>query len=537
MKENKLRNKNDLNYPEWWRNGIIYQIYPRSFKDSTGNGIGDIQGIIERLDYLKKLDIDAIWLSPHYPSPMVDFGYDISNYIDVDPLFGNLDDFDELVNQAHKRKIRIIVDFVANHSSDQHEWFKESKSSKTNPKRDWYYWHDSKNGEPPNNWLCVTGGSAWGYDEITKQCYLHTFHSCQPDLNWANPEVRDAMCNVLRFWLDRGVDGFRIDMISWMSKDPKFRDDPINPNFNPKIDYYYHKHLHKFSRDGPQLYEYLELISMVLDEYEGNQVLIGEIDYYLNLEEFVEYFNHGIHLPAFFRLIYLPWNRESIQTDIDQFLINNPPYANFQIGNHDQSRVASRLGYAQARVAAMLLLTLPGTPFIYYGEEIGMKNVPIKTDEMQDPWEKTEPGKGRDPERTPMQWTSKKHAGFTEGKPWLPVSENYSELNVQQQLENPQSFLNLYRSLIRIRKNNETLTLGNYKSFKTTASQCLSYLRYKASEEWIVLLNMSDKPIKIEHNELDKTHVILSTFLDRKDELINLYIELRGNEGCLIKKD
>jgi len=521
---------------KWWHTGIIYQIYPRSFSDTNDDGIGDIQGIISNLNYLTSLGISAIWLSPHYPSPMEDFGYDVSDYKDVHPIFGTLTDFDELVLEAHKRDIKIIIDFVPNHSSDKHEWFIESSSNRNNQKSNYYVWKDGKEDRtPPNNWISITGGSAWTWNETRKQYYLHSFLTCQPDLNWENQELREEMHNVLRFWLDRGVDGFRVDMISWISKDPEWRDDYANPEYQPGIDYGYLQLIHKYSRDGPHLHDYLKEIRKVVDEYERDILLIGEANYYLSVEELEEYYQSGIDLPANFRFLYLPWVAPSLKSFIKEYETNRPNHANYQLGNHDHTRVRSNLGSNRARVAALLLLTLRGTPFIYYGEEIGMKDVPIPPEKMQDPWEKTELGRGRDPERTPMQWISGEKAGFSKAEPWLPVSSDYKIINVQSEEEDSSSFLNMYRKLIKIRKNSLALSIGDFKFLDDSPEKSLIYQRKNDMDNFIIVLNFSTKDIMYTNTNLINGSLIFSTFMDRKEDLSKENIKIRGNEGIIIK--
>ncbi|MHA1331335.1 MAG: alpha-amylase family glycosyl hydrolase [Candidatus Hodarchaeales archaeon] len=510
-------------------------MYPRSFFDSNNDGIGDLQGIISKLNYLEWLGVNAIWLSPFYKSPMKDFGYDVSDYCQIDPIFGTMSDFDNLVERIHKKNMKLIIDFVPNHTSDQHKWFIESRSSKNNPKRDWYIWKDPKeNGGPPNNWICVTGGSAWQWDEKTQQYYLHSFLPCQPDLNWSNESVRKAMFDVLRFWLRKGVDGFRIDMISWLSKDPNFSDDYLNENFNPKTDYGYQQLIHIHSRDGPELYSYLRQIKSVLEEFEGDQVLIGETDYYLPLRKLDAYYENGIDLPANFRLIYLTWQVRNIKGFIDEYISPERSHTNFQLGNHDQTRVVTRLGVKQARIAALMLLTLRGTPFIYYGEELGMHNVTIPPLDIQDPWERTEPGKGRDPERTPMQWDNRENAGFSKVKPWLKVSTDYRLLNVLVEKQNRKSFLHLYHKLLSLRKEYISLSVGKYKSFNLNEN-CFIYLRSYQDEKFLILLNFSNEEQTIGLECLKNSMIILSTFLDREDNITNDSVMLRKQEGCLIK--
>src|SRR3954471_1828483 len=436
----------------WWQTGVIYQIYPRSFQDSNGDGVGDLRGIIERLPYLSELGIDAIWISPIFVSPMADFGYDIADYTGIDPLFGTLEDFDALLAAAHASGLKVILDLVPNHTSDQHPWFIESRSSRQSKKRDWYLWRDpAPNGGPPNNWLSEFGGSAWEYDAASGQYYYHAFLAAQPDLNWRNPEVRAAMFHVMRFWLRRGVDGFRVDVIWHMIKDTEFRDNPPNPKFRPG-DPPHHAVVPLYTADRPEVHDVIAEMRRVVDEF-ADRVLIGEI--YLPVERLVAYYGRdlsGVHLPFNFSLLRAPWNARAIASLIDEYEAALPDggWPNWVLGNHDQPRIASRVGLDQARVAAMLLLTLRGTPTVYYGDEIGMEQVPIRPEDVRDPFELRVRGKGlgRDGARTPMQWDGGKYAGFSTTRPWLPLAENYVVENVTEEERDPRSMYQLYRALI-----------------------------------------------------------------------------------------
>ena len=418
----------------WWQRGIIYQIYPRSFKDSNGDGIGDLAGIRGKLDYLQELGVDAIWISPIYPSPMADFGYDISDYTDIDPVFGTLAEFDALVGDAHQRGLKVLLDYVPNHSSDRHPWFIDARSSRHSAKRDWYIWRDgAAGGGPPNNWRSNFGGSAWQWDEATGQYYYHAFLKEQPDLNWRNPEVRAAMLGVLRFWLDRGVDGFRVDVMHHIMKDQEFRDNPVNPDYRAGMSPY-RELLTTYSADRPEVHEIVEAMRAVVEEYD-DRMLVGEI--YLPVERLVTYYGasgRGAHLPFNFQLISLPWHAAAIGAAMARYYMLLPAdgWPNWVLGNHDKPRIASRVGLRQARVAAMLLLTLRGTPTLYYGDEIGMQDGAITAEQVRDPYEKNVPGLGlgRDPERTPMQWDATRHAGFSNHTPWLPVASDYRAVNV-----------------------------------------------------------------------------------------------------------
>jgi alpha-glucosidase len=441
---------------DWWVSGVFYQIYPRSFQDSNGDGIGDLLGLISRLPYLRKLGVDAIWLSPIFPSPMADFGYDISNYLGIDPIFGSLDDFDKLVTEAHAIDLKIILDLVPNHTSDQHPWFVESRSTRDNPKRDWYLWHEPRaDGNAPNNWMSEFGGSAWEYDAHTRQYYYHAFLAKQPDLNWRNPGVREAIYDVMRFWLRRGVDGFRVDVIWHLIKDEYFRDNPRNPNFRPSRPPH-EALLTTYSADRPEVLDVITEMRRVVDEF-ANRVLIGET--YLPFERLVAYYGanlSGANLPFNFALLSAPWKAAAIGKLIDDYeaVLPSGAWPNWVLGNHDRPRIASRVGIPQIRIAAMLLLTLRGTPTLYYGDEIGMQQVAIAPQQVRDPFEKNVPGigVGRDGCRTPMQWTAKAHAGFTNGEPWLPLAQDYVRENVENLSADGQSILHLYQTLILLRK-------------------------------------------------------------------------------------
>jgi alpha-glucosidase len=383
----------------WWQTAVIYQIYPRSFQDSNGDGIGDLAGIRQRIPYLSDLGVEAIWISPFYPSPMTDFGYDIDDYTNIDPVFGTLADFDSLLAVAHRRGLRVILDLVTNHTSDQHPWFAESRSSRDSPKRDWYIWRDpTANGCPPNNWLSEFGGSAWELHSTTGQYYCHTFLSAQPDLNWRNPDVRAAMYDVMRFWLARGVDGFRVDVIWHLIKDSQFRNNPKNPRFRPGQPPH-HALVPLYTADRPEVHDVIREMRAVVDEF-PERVLIGEI--YLPIERLVAYYGRqlgGLHLPFNFALLSTPWRARTIAKLIDDYEAALPVggWPNWVLGNHDRPRIASRIGEEQARCAAMLLLTLRGTPTIYYGEEIAMQQVMLSAREIHDPFEK----KGAGPRSRP----------------------------------------------------------------------------------------------------------------------------------------
>jgi alpha-glucosidase len=491
----------------WWKHAVIYEIYPRSFQDTDGNGIGDINGVTSRLDYLEDLGVDAIWITPMYPSPQVDFGYDISDYEAIDPQYGTLADFDHLVSEAKKRNIRIIMDWVPNHTSDQHPWFVESRSSRNNPKRDWYIWRDGEGpGRPPNNWQSWFGHSAWTHDDKTGQWYYHYFYVQQPDLNWRNPEVRQAMYSVLRFWLDRGVAGFRMDAVSRLFEDPNLHDDPILPGVNafgdPNLE-------HKYTQDLPEVHDVLREVRALVDSYPGNPVLIGEADE-PNILDLVKMYGPNDdeeQLPMDFQLADVnKLSAPEFRRLLDEIEFNpakGQPY--FFFSNHDQSRTWDRYGDGVhndriAKLMAALLLTTQATPQLYYGEEIGMRTTtPARVEEVKDPvgrtgWPKD---KGRDGERTPMQWDRSRNAGFsTAAKTWLPIPPTADRYNVATESRDPDSILNFYKNVIALRRKLPALRYGAYVAVNRDDDNVLAYLREGVDgSPWVlVALNMTAEP-------------------------------------------
>jgi len=467
------------NDPNWWQRAVVYQVYPRSFQDSNGDGIGDLQGIIQRLDYLndgteRSLGIDAIWLSPTFPSPMKDFGYDVSDYEGVHPDFGDLGDMDRLIEECHQRGIRVLLDWVPNHTSDEHPWFVESRSSRSSPKRDWYVWRDPKpDGSPPNNWRSAFGGPAWTFDEATGQYYLHSFLKEQPDLNWRNPEVERAMHDTLRFWLRRGVDGFRMDVIGQIVKHPDLPDNPPNPRYvegslQPR-------YLLRYNRNYEEVYEAVRRIRKVLDEFPGS-VAVGEV--FGSHQEIARYYGgdavDGLHLAFNFTFIhdtergtgYTPWDAAVAREILLGAEQSVPPGALpcYALANHDRPRFISRhnhdgRGLERARAAALLLLGVRCVPFVYYGEEIGMVDVAIPSERQQDPARHR--SIGRDPQRTPMQWDDSPGRGFSNAEPWLPYGP--AEITVAAQVEDPDSLLSLYRDAIHTRKRERSLHEGTFR--------------------------------------------------------------------------
>jgi alpha-glucosidase len=529
----------------WWQRGVIYQIYPRSFKDTTSNGIGDLNGIIEKLNYLNgtetSLGVDAIWLSPIFPSPMADFGYDVADYCNIHPLFGDLATFDRLVTETHRRGIKIVLDYVPNHSSDQHPWFIESRGSRENPKRDWYIWRDPRpDGSPPNNWGSRFGGLAWTFDQATGQYYLHQFLKEQPELNWRNPEVRAAMMDVLRFWLERGVDGFRMDVVGLLIKDAELHDNPPNPDADPNLppNDISGRQLHVYDQDQDEVHEIIRDFRRLLDEY-GDRCGIGEV--WFELSCWIKYYgedNDGLHLPFNFRLLHPPWQAQAMRRSVDELEAALPAFAwpNYVLGSHDFPRLASRLGgQAQARVAAMMLLTLRGTPTLYYGDELGMENGIIPPDKLQDPSGinlGTE--HNRDVCRTPMQWDTSPYAGFSDVEPWLPVSADYATRNVAAQSDDPASMLNLYRRLLWYRRGSPALYGGSYQSLDA-GDDCFVYLRAADDERRLIALNFADARRRVSLPDEEAGQVVISTHLDRVERVSLFELELRPHEGVIIE--
>jgi alpha-glucosidase len=522
----------------WWRYGIFYQIYPRSFQDSDADGVGDIAGIIDRLPYLQELGVDAVWLSPIFPSPMADFGYDISDYTGIDPLFGTMADFDALVAAAHENGLKLILDLVPNHTSDRHPWFIESRSSREDRLRDWYIWRDpAADGGPPNNWMSEFGGSAWEYDAATGQYYYHAFLAQQPDLNWRNPEVRQAIYDVMRFWLRKGVDGFRVDVIWHLIKDAAFPDNPPNPNYREGRPPH-EQILTRYSTDQPEVHEVIAEMRRVIDEFDA-RVLIGEV--YLPLHRLVAYYGNdlaGAQMPFNFALLSTLWSARSIEKIIADYEKALPAGAwpNWVLGNHDRPRVASRVGPAQARVAAMLLLTLRGTPTLYYGDEISMHQVAIAPDQVRDPFETNVPGicVGRDGCRTPMQWDATTYAGFSTSAPWLPLADDFLQENVINLDADGRSILSLYKALIDLRKRLPELMAGDYVPI-AAEGDLLLYRRQSGENAVVVALNLGAEPISIASETIGLDgEILLSTFLDRESEKIEGTLDLRGNDGVII---
>ena len=482
----------------WWRDGIIYQIYPRSFADSNDDGLGDLPGITGKLDYLADLGVDALWLSPIYPSPDKDFGYDVSDYVDIDPRFGSLADFDLLLSEAHQRGIRIVLDLVLNHTSDQHAWFLESRSSRDNPKADWYLWQD----EIPNDWQSIFGGRAWTYAPERDQYYYHMFVPEQPDVNWRNPEVRQAMLDVVRFWLERGVDGFRLDVFNMYFKDDQFRENPRKFGIRA-----FDRQEHIYDCDQPEMLPLLQELRDILDSY-PERYAVGET--FIDTREKIVRYTGENKLHAAFNFEFM-WSRFDPSKLVKAILDWEALYAehglwpNYVLGNHDATRMATRhtKGEDDARLKVLmaLSLTLRGTPFLYYGEEIGMRDISLKRSEILDP-----PGKkywpfykGRDGCRAPMQWDDSTYAGFSAIKPWLPVHPNYRTRNVEAQQADPDSMLNFTRSLIKLRREKPALHNGDFTLLTERPKDALAYLRQTPEQTILVALNFKNRPVSVEN--------------------------------------
>jgi alpha-glucosidase len=463
--------------------------------DSNGDGIGDLEGIRAKLEHLAWLGVDAIWLSPIFPSPMADFGYDVADYRDIDPVFGTLAAFDRLLQEAHALGIKLILDWVPNHTSDRHAWFVESRASRTNAKRDWYVWRDpAPGGGPPNAWVAMFGGSAWQLDPRTGQYYLRSFLIEQPDLNWRNPEVVAAMHDVLRFWLDRGVDGFRIDVIHRIAKDPLLRDNPPSAHAGPGFG----GQLHVHDENHADVHAFLRGIRAVLDEY-PERMTVGEIDPRIP-DDVAKYYGRGdeLHLAFNFNFMRARWDAEAFAREIARFdaVVPLEGWPDYVLSNHDVPRHASRYddpvhGEARARAAALLLLTLRGTPFLYYGEEIGMRNAEIPPERLQDPLARTlHPKLSRDPERAPMQWSADPGAGFSSGEPWLPIAADAKQRNVAAQRADRASLLWLYKDLLALRRATPALERGAYRALDAKPG-VLAYERHQGASRALVALNFA----------------------------------------------
>ena len=516
--------------PAWWQRGAIYQIYPRSFADSDGDGVGDLRGIRAHLDHLSDLGVEAVWLSPIYPSPMADFGYDVADYCNVDPLFGTLADLDHLIDDCHARGIRVVLDWVPNHTSDQHPWFVASRSSRHDPRRDWYVWRDgAPDGGPPNDWSSSfrAAGPAWTFDEHTGQWYLHSFLAQQPDLNWDNPEVEEAMHGVLRFWLDRGVDGFRIDVVFKIAKDPLLRDNAGAAR--------------RHDEDWDTIDDRLRGIRRVVDEYPG-RMIVGEV-YLLDLSRVVSYSSGGdrLHMAHNFVFVLLPWSAQAFRTSIGDFeaLAGATVWPAWFLANHDHSRVASRYnddaqGAARARAIALLLYALRGTPFIYQGEELGLPDAVIPPQRMVDI-------DGRDPERAPIPWrppsSAGPAAGFSTGEPWLPLGADAERLCVERQAADALSTLVLVRRLAALRARTPALQMGSLRMLETGAD-VLAWLREGDDDRVLAAVNFASVavPLRLPADLARTAILLLSTAPGRAEAEVDLTaFRLGPSEAVLLR--
>ena len=516
----------------WWETGTVYQVYPRSFADGDGDGVGDLAGIAARVPYLAGLGIDAIWLSPIFPSPMADFGYDVADYRAVEPLFGTLADVDRLIAAVHAAGLKLLLDFVPNHSSDQHPWFVESRSSRDDPKRDWYIWRDAApGGGPPNNWISDFGGSAWEWEAATEQYYLHAFLKQQPDLNWRNPDVKAAMFDAVRFWFDRGVDGFRIDVLWHIVKAEGLPDNPVNVAWAPGDNERDRVHQHH-STDQPEAHAIAAELRALADAY-GSRLLVGEI--FLPNDRLARWFGTPdapeVHLPFNFALIENAWHADVLAGAIADYEASIPAHGwpNWVMGSHDAPRIAGRLGEAQARVAAMLLLTLRGTPTLYQGDELGIGRIAIPPDRVRDPRELRQPGigLGRDPARTPMAWDASPQAGFTTATDaWLPLHDDWRTRNVAAQDDDPASMLRLYRRLLTLRRESAALTQGSL-TLVDADEEVLAYERRCGDERLLVALNLGKRARALP----PRGELLLSTLMEPGDG-----VTLRPDEGVVLRR-
>jgi alpha-glucosidase len=540
----------------WWRDGVIYQIYPRSFADSNGDGIGDLNGITARLDYLADLGIDAVWLSPINPSPDVDFGYDVSDYNSIDPKYGTMADFDRLASEAHRRGIRIILDLVVNHTSDQHSWFQESRKSRDNPFRSWYIWRDVKpDGAAPNNWASNFGGSGWQFDPGTGQSYFHMFCPQQPDLNWRCPELAQAVLDIFRFWLDRGVDGFRLDVFNAYFKDERFHDNP--PRIGLRS---FDRQKHTYDINQPELVPLLAKIRSLLDSYPERYV-VGET--FAEVPEQLPSFLRGgysstslaayycgpklLHGTFNFEFINSPWQPAPYLREIQKWegVLGPENWPIYVLNNHDNPRTATRFGQKEdderMKVAAALLLTQRGTPFIYYGEEIGMRDITLERSQVKDPvgaryWPFY---KGRDGCRAPMQWDSSNEAGFSQAEPWLPVHPDYTFRNVSRQQQDPGSLFHFYRRLIQLRREYPALREGMFLPLTFSPRTVLAYLRQSAGQTVLVAFNFSRRSRKLVlGGELARCswRLLLSNKREKLERDRFSLLPLKGNEACILEQ-
>ena len=525
----------------WWKHGVIYHIYTKSFYDSNGDGYGDLQGVIQKLDYIASLGVDAIWLSPIYESPMHDGGYDVSDYRSISSLFGSIGDFKELLFECHARDIRVIMDMIMNHTSLEHPWFLESKSSKKNPKRNWYIWKEGKKGAPPNNWKAAFGGSAWEYDETTSQYYLHSFLKEQPDLNWRSKSLRKAFFKEIKYWLDLGVDGFRLDAINMIGKDKKFRNNPGLLgllNLGNRL----------FNKNAPRSHKIVRKLRELIDTYD-DKVIVGEIFAPPpgNPKVAASYLGNGknqLHMAFDFSLIFKGWNAGQYYSAIQAWYDHIPKrgWPSFVLSNHDLFRSKNRLGVGRnkedkAKIVAIILLTMKGTPFIYYGEELGMENIKLNKSQIVDPLGKKywPVFAGRDVARSPMQWTSDRYAGFSTQEPWLPVHKNFETINFEKLESDPYSILNLYKKLIVLRREYPSLSMGDWKPIIKGENGILSYYRIYKNRKIQIILNFSGQKRKYKNGKEVFWKVLLSTRRNKLEEVDFKNFVLQPYEGIILK--
>ncbi|KPU26925.1 oligo-1,6-glucosidase [Caloranaerobacter sp. TR13] len=553
---------------KWWKESVIYQVYPRSFYDSNGDGIGDLRGIIQKLDYIKDLGANVIWLNPVYKSPNTDNGYDISDYYDIMDEFGTMEDFDELLEEVHKRGMKLIMDLVVNHTSDEHIWFIESRSSKDNPYRDFYIWRPGKDGKEPNNWLSMFGGSAWKYDEKTNEYYLHIFAEKQPDLNWENPKVREEVYKMMKWWLDKGIDGFRMDVINFISKVNELPDDldAEDENRLPGSKYYL---------NGPKVHDYLkEMNEKVLSKYDV--MTVGETPgvtpeiakLYVNsdrneLNMLFQFELMGLDCGPSGKWDTVPWSLRDFKKIMYKWYLalKDKGWNSLYLNNHDQPRSLSRFGNDEkyrvesAKLLATLVHTWHGTPYIYQGEEIGMTNIKLEDindyrdietfnfykEKIKEGWDVQKimdaiHVKSRDNARTPMQWSSEANGGFTSGEPWIKVNPNYKTINVENELKNPDSILNYYKKLIKLRAENDIIVYGDVKLILEEDDNIFAYLRTLEEERLFVLLNFSEEEVEFnmpDEIQCEDSVILLSNYKVDSNKIDN--ITLRPYEARIYR--
>ncbi len=507
----------------WWRDGVIYQIYPRSFADSNGDGIGDLKGIIGKLDYLADLGVDGIWLSPIYPSPDCDFGYDIADYKDIDAKYGTLDDFKNLLNETHKRGLHLIMDMVLNHTSTEHPWFQEAKKSKDNPYHDYYLWRNPvKNGKKPNNWLSTfSNKTAWEYVESCGQYYYHMFAEGQADVNWRNPKVYEEMMQVFRFWGDLGVDGFRLDVYNMYFKDDQYRDNPFQFGLTA-----FDRQKHVYDCDQPEMDKAVKDIRNIIDTYKDCYV-VGET-FLSSSEKIARYCGNNKLIAAFdFAYTHCKWDATAFRKIISKWeaMENEPIWPTYVLNNHDVIRSATRIGLGEyderLKAAAAMTILLRGTPFIYYGEEIGMRQTCLRHEQIMDPiglhnWPFN---KGRDGCRAPMQWNNQSNGGFSSGTPWNAIHPDYQERNVNAMIHDPKSLLTFYKNLIALRKQNRALQIGSQEWVDPNNEYVLSFIRRTKSQTALIFLNFSQLPAKVNLKALPSVKNWNKKFSNKPDKI------------------